>query len=108
MKIGASLEAITGRSIDDRGNPLSGIASSVTQVVRECRLDLIEFPIDAAYIYPTFFTDELLAGMRRLADSLSLDFTVHLPYMWLDLSSINEEMRKAWKNSEHKRRQIHR
>ena len=97
MRIGASLDAITGRVIaqgrasDSLGQLMAGIAS----IIEECQLDVIEVPLDAAFVYPSLFTEEILARMCALADEKGFIYTVHLPFMWLDLSSLNENIRKA-------------
>lgn len=97
MKIGATIEAVTGRLVQeaDPQAVVERLFSGVIQIVREYRLQLIEFPMDARFIYPSLLTEESLALVHRLAQENSFGFTVHLPYMWLDLSSINEEMREA-------------
>lgn len=97
MKIGASLEAITGRSLDDRypEATLKELASSLVEVVTEHSLRIVELPLDAAFIYPALFTEKALCQMHQVAEENSFRYTAHLPYMWLDLSSINEEMRVA-------------
>jgi sugar phosphate isomerase/epimerase len=97
MKIGASLEAITGRSLDARNlqRTLSELIASVVAMVKEHSLQVVELPLDAVFIYPALFTKEALFQMRRVAEANSFRYTAHLPYMWLDLSSINEVMRQA-------------
>jgi len=59
----------------------------------------VELPLDAAFIYPPLFTPQALAFMNHWAQEHSFGYAVHLPFMWLDLSSINEEMRQASVNS---------
>lgn len=97
MRIGASLEAITGRSLDARypQRALEEFVASVVAVVKEHNLQVVEIPLDAAFIYPPLFTPEVLFQLRRVAEENRFHFTAHLPYMWLDPSSINEEMRRA-------------
>ena len=97
MGIGASLEAIAGRSLDVR-HPwitLRELVASVVVLVKEHGIQVVEIPLDAAFIYPALFTPEVLFQMRQAAEENCFYYAVHLPYMWLDLSSINEEMRKA-------------
>jgi len=97
VRIGASLEAIAGRSLDVRRpqRTIKELVTSVVALVKEHGIQVIEIPLDAAFIYPALFTPEVLFQMRRVAEENCFCFTAHLPYMWLDLSSINEEMRKA-------------
>ncbi len=97
MKIGASLEAISGRSLDvsHPQKTLKELVASVIALVGEHSIQVIEVPLDAAFIYPTLFTPEALFQMRQAAEESCFRYTAHLPYMWLDLSSINEEMRRA-------------
>ena len=97
MKIGASLEAISGRSLDVRHpqRTLRELLASVVTVVKEHDLQVVEIPLDAAFLYPALFTPNVLSQMRLVAEENGFYFTAHLPYMWLDLSSINEKMRET-------------
>ncbi len=97
MKLGVSLEAVTGRLIDARfpQEALEGLLKMVGQTNRELGLQAVELPLDAAFIYPSLFTQKALLQMAHFAQEQGLSFTVHLPYWWLDLSSLNEWARQA-------------
>ncbi len=97
MRIGASLEAIAGRSLDvrDPATALRELVASVTAMVKEHGIQVVEVPLDGASIYPALFTPEALSQMRQATVENGFYYTAHLPYMWSDLSSINEEMRRA-------------
>lgn len=97
MKLGFTLEAVTGRVLETSqpDSLLLALTTSLTTTMRDYHLQAMEVPMDALMLYPTLFDDNALSRMRQLADTYSFEFTVHLPYMWLDLSSLNEDIRQA-------------
>lgn len=97
MKIGASLEGIIGRVPPRRGAEfnIEDIMSMMSRAAADYDLDFIEVPLDAAFIYPTLFSPHNLEVMRRCAQEGALSFSLHLPYMWLDLGSLNEDIRQT-------------
>lgn len=97
MKLGASLEAIVGRLFDltDPEEALAGAMATVLEAAQRFGLKAIEMPMDAAFMYPAMFTEKALLRMRRAALDYGLQYTVHLPFWWGDLSSLNEFVRTA-------------
>lgn len=97
MHIGASLEGIMGR-VPPHGGAESGIEAimaMITAAAADYGLAFVEVPMDAAFIYPSLFNPRNLEVMRRRAQEGALSFSLHLPYMWLDLGSLNEGIRQA-------------
>lgn len=97
MKIGLSAEAVTGLLLDAQRPKasLQGLISSVVEVAREFDLQVVQLPLDALFLYPALLSREALMRIQQLIGENHLGVIVHLPYMWLDLASLNEGVRKA-------------
>lgn len=97
MKLGVSLEALVGRVIDTRfpQEALEGLLGTIGRTTKELGLQVVEIPFDAAFIYPSLFTQKALLRLGQFAREQGLFFTAHLPYWWVDLSSLNEWARQA-------------
>jgi len=95
MRFGASLESLAPRVLEGGRAELAAVLADVAAALRACGLDLVEFPLDALLVYPAILTPDALALIRSHADAHGFGFGAHLPYMWLDLAALNEDIRRA-------------
>lgn len=100
MKLGVNLEAITGRppladDLRDLPKALKEIFSAVVGAVKRYGIQAVELPMDAAAIYPSLFTRDVMLQAHCVAQESGFFFTIHLPHADIDLSSPDEEARQA-------------
>jgi sugar phosphate isomerase/epimerase len=69
--------------------------ASIRQLVEGYGLSAVELGLDLGVVYPQVFDVEFYAAVADLQRELGLTCTVHLPFMWLDASSLNESVRQA-------------
>lgn len=96
MRLGASLESLVGRAVNAaHPDAFEQTLATALSAATRFRLSIIELPVDAAIIYPTLFTAQAVARLRHAAAADGLSFTVHLPFWWADISSVDEFVRVA-------------
>jgi sugar phosphate isomerase/epimerase len=68
---------------------------AVRQIVIEYGLEAVELTLDFSMLYPRIFNREFYTAAARLQQELGFTCTLHLPFLWLDLCSLNEVIRRA-------------
>jgi sugar phosphate isomerase/epimerase len=58
-------------------------------------LQVVELTLDLAMIYPRVFDARFYARVAALQQELGFVCSVHLPFLWVDPSSLNEPVRQA-------------
>jgi sugar phosphate isomerase/epimerase len=100
VDIQAALEMVAGGG---RGGSttLAGLnfdAIDPVAIVRQAHdrhgVNIIELPADVNYVIPDILARNI-EGLRKLRDELGLEYTIHLPYIYLDLCALNPHVRAA-------------
>jgi sugar phosphate isomerase/epimerase len=69
--------------------------ASIRQLVEGYGLSAVELGLDMAIVYPRIFDAGFYVAVADLQQELGFTCTVHLPFLWLDASSLNEPVRQA-------------
>ncbi len=69
--------------------------ASIRQLVEGYGLSAVELGLDMGVVYPQVFDAGFYTAVADLQQELGFTCTVHLPFMWLDASSLNEPVRQA-------------
>jgi sugar phosphate isomerase/epimerase len=62
---------------------------------RDYQLPAVEMTLDLALLYPQVFNADYYRQVADLQQQKGFACSVHLPFLWLDLASLNEAIRKA-------------
>jgi sugar phosphate isomerase/epimerase len=97
LKFATTTIATNGWMIDmsdpqaSRNSRLAGIE----RLGRVYRLPAVEMTLDLALLYPQVFDADFYHRVADLQQQQGFACSVHLPFLWLDLASLNESIRKA-------------
>lgn len=97
MRIGTTTIPLAGWGVDPR-QPEEGRVrrlAAIRQLVEGYGLSAVELNLDLGVIYPRVFDADFYAAVADLQQELGFTCTVHLPFLWLDPSSLNEPVRQA-------------
>jgi len=97
MKIGTTTISVAGWGVDPQ-RPEAGRTRRLTvirQLVEGYGLSAVELNLDLGIIYPQVFNAGFYIAVADLQQELGFTCTVHLPFLWLDPSSLNEPVRRA-------------
>jgi sugar phosphate isomerase/epimerase len=67
----------------------------VRKLIEGYGLSAVELTADLCIVYPQVFDASYYAAVADLQQELGFACTVHLPFMWVDLASLNEPVRQA-------------
>jgi sugar phosphate isomerase/epimerase len=97
MKIGTTTLPLAGWMADPRQPEKSQDQrlAAIRQIVEGYRLAAVELTLDLAMVYPQVFDIGFYRAVARLQQQLGFVCTVHLPFLWIDLCSLNEPIRQA-------------
>jgi sugar phosphate isomerase/epimerase len=68
---------------------------AMRQIVERHGLQVVELTLDLQAIYPQVFDASFYASVADLQQELGFACTVHLPFLWIELASLNETIRQA-------------
>jgi sugar phosphate isomerase/epimerase len=68
---------------------------AIRQIVTDHGLDAVELTLDLHAIYPQIFDERFYQSVAELQQTLGFLCTVHLPFLWVELASLNEQIREA-------------
>jgi sugar phosphate isomerase/epimerase len=68
---------------------------AIRQIVTNHGLDAVELTLDLHAIYPQVFDSRFYQSVAELQQTLGFLCTVHLPFLWIELASLNEQIREA-------------
>jgi sugar phosphate isomerase/epimerase len=68
---------------------------SIRQLVQSFGLSAVELTADLGVVYPQVFNDHYYAAVADLQQELGFCCSVHLPFLWVDLCSLNEPARQT-------------
>jgi len=97
FKIGATTIPLAGWAVDPR-RPEEGRArrlAAIRQLVEGYGLSAVELNLDLGVLYPHVFDEGFYVAVADLQQRLGFTCTVHLPFLWVDPSSLNEPVRRA-------------
>ena len=97
MKIGATTIALAGWTVDPR-QPASSQRQrleAIRQIISGYRLNAVELTLDLGILFPRVFPPDFYKRAADLQQELDFNCSVHLPFTWIDLSSLNEAIRQA-------------
>jgi len=69
--------------------------AAIRQLVQRYSLQSVELTLDLSAIYPHLFDADFYASIASLQQELGFLCTVHLPFLWVDATSLNEPVRRA-------------
>ncbi len=97
LKIGATTLPLAGWVVDPR-QPDEGRArrlAAIRQLAEGYGLPAVELSLDLGAAYPQVFDCGFYRSVAELQQELGFLCTAHLPFLWVDLSSLNESIRCA-------------
>ena len=68
---------------------------AVRRLVEEPNLQVVELSLDFGLLYPQVMDAAFYRRVAALQRELGFACTIHLPFLWLDLASLNELIRRA-------------
>lgn len=69
--------------------------AAIRRLVQGYRLQSIELTLDLASVYPHVFQPSFYSSVASLQQELGFLCTVHLPFLWVDPTSLNESIWQA-------------
>jgi sugar phosphate isomerase/epimerase len=69
--------------------------AAIRRVVEGYGLQAVELTLDLGAVYPQVFNAGFYATVAELQQKLAFVCTVHLPFLWVDPTSLNEPIRQA-------------
>ncbi len=95
MLLGVAIEAIIGARLQDLNDvPLPALLSRIVSTAKKLGIQVLEVPLEAAGIYPSLFTKEILTAARAMSHDQGIAFSIHLPYTNINLSSNDAAQRQ--------------
>lgn len=97
IKLGTTTLPLAGWVADPR-HPKVGRArrlAAIRQVVEGYGLQAVELTLDLGLVFPQMFDAGFYAAVAGLQQELGFVCTVHLPFLWVDPSSLNEPLRQT-------------
>ena len=97
LNFGATTIAITGWITDSSDPELARKQriETVRKLVQDDQLQAIELTLDLALFYPHIYNLSFYNAIAELQNELGFSVSIHLPFIWLDCSSLNEDIRLA-------------
>jgi sugar phosphate isomerase/epimerase len=68
---------------------------AIRQIVTDHGLRAVELTLDLHAIYPQVFNEHFYQSVAELQQTLGFLCTVHLPFLWVEPASLNEQIREA-------------
>jgi sugar phosphate isomerase/epimerase len=68
---------------------------AIRRIVKGYGLSSVELSLDFGIIFPQVFDESFYKSVAVLQKEFGITCTVHLPFMWIDCSSLNETIRQS-------------
>jgi sugar phosphate isomerase/epimerase len=97
LKLGSTVIPFTGWMVDPR-QPVKEREchfQAMRRLVEELNLRVVELSLDFGLLYPQVMDAAFYRQVAALQGELGFACTIHLPFLWLDLTSLNELVRQA-------------
>jgi len=97
MKIGATTIPLAGWIVDPRQPEASREQrlGAVRRLVEQYGLGAVELSLDLGLVFPQVFDADFYVRLADLQQELGFACCAHLPFLWLDIASMNEPIRLA-------------
>jgi sugar phosphate isomerase/epimerase len=97
IKLGTTTLPLAGWTADPRRPEESRQLrlAAIRHLVQEYGLNAVELTLDLSAIYPHLFNVDFYGRVADLQQELGFLCTVHLPFLWVDATSLNEPVRLA-------------
>jgi sugar phosphate isomerase/epimerase len=97
FKFGSTVIPFTGWGVNPRQpeKERERHFQAVCQLVEELNLQVVELSLDFGLLYPQVMDATFYRRLAALQQEWGFACTVHLPFLWLDLTSLNELVRQA-------------
>jgi sugar phosphate isomerase/epimerase len=97
LKLGTTTLALIGWLADPSqpGHSQRQRLDAIRRVVLDYDLPAIELALDLPMLYPTVFDRSFYEGVAELQQELGFVCTAHLPFLWIEPASLNEDVRQA-------------
>jgi sugar phosphate isomerase/epimerase len=97
LKLGSTVIPFTGWTVDPRQpeKERERHFQAVRRLVEEFNLQVVELSLDFGLLHPQVMDAAFYRQVAVLQQELGFACTVHLPFLWLDLTSLNELVRQA-------------
>jgi sugar phosphate isomerase/epimerase len=97
LKLGSTVIPFTGWMVDPRQpeKERERHFQAVRRLVEELNLRVVELSLDFGLLYPQVMDAAFYRRVAALQRELGFACTIHLPFLWLDLTSLNELVRQA-------------
>ena len=69
--------------------------AAIRRLIQDYGLNAVELTLDLSAIYPHLFNVDFYSRVAGLQQELGFLCTVHLPFLWVDATSLNEPVRQA-------------
>jgi len=96
-KFGSTVIPFTGWGVDPRQpeKERERHLRAVRRLVEELDLQVVELSMDFGLLHPQVMDAAFYRRVAALQEELGFACTIHLPFLWLDLTSLNELVRQA-------------
>jgi sugar phosphate isomerase/epimerase len=97
LKFGSTEIPLTSWDVNPRqpGKERERHFQSVRRLVEELNLQAVELSLDFGLLHPQVMDAAFYRRVAALQRELGFACTIHLPFLWLDLTSLNELVRQA-------------
>jgi sugar phosphate isomerase/epimerase len=97
FKFGSTVIPFTGWGVNPRQTEKERERhfQAVRRLVEEFNLQVVELPLDFGLLHPQVMDATFYHRLAALQKEWGFACTVHLPFLWLDLTSMNELVRQA-------------
>jgi len=97
MNIGSNTYHLVERfGFDESGYYNSNnLTKSVKQIIDKFKINTVELLLDVGCQHKELFSKEVISDLLELKEKYNLIFSGHLPYKYVDISSLNPNIRKS-------------
>jgi sugar phosphate isomerase/epimerase len=97
VNLGTTTLPLAGWVADPRhpGESRARRLAAIRQIVDGYGLRAVELTLDLGLVFPQVFEAGFYAAVASLQQELGFVCTVHLPFLWIDPSSLNEPLRRT-------------
>lgn len=97
FRLGSTVIPFTGWGVDPRQPEAERERHfrAVHRLVEELHLPVVELSLDFGLIHPQVMDAAFYRRMAALQEELGFAYTVHLPFLWVDHTSMNDLIRQA-------------
>src|SRR6056297_542642 len=94
MLVGGNLTRTTGSfGFYHESNPDERTLVNSVREFAEIGIKVIEINVGIAMLYPELVTDKTIKGLLEVKEDFDIEYTIHLPFNYLDASALLEKLR---------------